>query len=134
MSENKMDINACFFEGKLVSLCCIVFIFGSVVFSYGREKYMYDASGKRNPFIPLITSDGRFIDLDIVEKPKSLNIQGVMYEPNGVSYAIVNTAVVKEGDIVDGSQVIKIEENKVSFIKDGQILELELENGGKDEK
>ncbi|GEM_PF-6012477 len=130
----------CFFErvkeGKFfICFCCAAFIFGFFVFSYGREKYIYDASGNRNPFTPLITSDGRFINLDKVDAPKSLSLEGIMYDERiGISYAIVNAVVVKQGDTIEGSQVMKIEENKVYFIKDGQILELELTNGGEDEK
>ena len=136
-----MGINMCFLErvkeGKLfICSCCAAFIFGFFVFSYGREKYIYDDTGKRNPFSPLITADGRFINLDVVNTPKTLtfNIQGIMYEPTGISYAIVNAVIVKQGDTVEGNQVMKIEEQKVYFIKDGQILELELKNGGEDEK
>ncbi len=123
-----------FFDDKerklFVSLCCIVSIFGFFIFSYGREKYSYDVSGKRNPFIPLITADGRLLNLDIVTSPEALSLQGIMYDANDISYAIVNNAIVKAGDMVAGSQVLKIEENKVSFVKDGQVSEIELKKGG----
>lgn len=122
------------FRGVFISLFCIVFLSVFFILLYGREKYSYNVSGKRNPFMPLITSDGRFINLDIVKTPKSFSVQGVMYEPNGISYAIVNAVIVKEGDMVEGSQVMKIEENKVSFIKDGQISEVEFKKGGENEE
>lgn len=141
MSENKKSINIYFrsvitsaHNEVLISLFCVVFVCAFFIFSYGRDKYIYDADGKRNPFIPLITNDGRLINLDIAATPKALSLQGVMYEPSGISYAIVNALIVKEGDMVEGSQVLKIQENKVSFVKDGQMLELEFKNGGENEK
>lgn len=116
--------------------CLIIsaFIFIFLVVSYGKEKFVYDAAGRRNPFIPLVTTDGRLIKLDTKVFKQPLNVQGVIYDNTGMSYALVNNTVVRVGDIVDGNQVLKIEENKVSFVKDGQILELEIKNGGENEK
>ena len=47
-----------------------------------------------------------------------------------MSFAIVNGLVVKIGDFVGDYQVLDIEENKVTFIKDGQPLEVELKREG----
>ncbi len=44
----------------------------------------------------------------------------------GISYAIVNGSVVKIGDKVGDYQVLKIEEKKATFIKEGQPTEVEL--------
>ncbi len=135
MSKNKKGrvSNAAlkyFFLGLIVS----AFIFIFRVVSYGKEKFVYDAAGRRNPFIPLITTDGRLIKLYTKASKQPLNVQGIIYDNTGMSYALVNDMVVQVGDIVDGNQVLRIEENKVSFVKDGQILGLELKNGGKNEK
>ncbi len=111
----------------LGAVSCI-FITVFFIFSYGREKYSYDVSGKRNPFIPLITADGRLLNLDIVASPEALSLQGIMYDANDISYAIVNNVIVKAGDMVAGSQVLKIEEDKVSFVKDGQVSVIELDS------
>ena len=95
-------------------------------FCYAQEQFVYDAKGKRDPFIPLITPDGRFLNLDTEQVKGTLNLEGIIYDDKGISYAIVNGAVVKIGDTVDGSQVLKIENNKVIFIKDGNPFEQEL--------
>ncbi len=88
---------------------------------------MYDAKGKRNPFIPLVTPDGRLLKLETQENLNaSLLVEGIIYDKNGLSYAIVNGSVVSIGDTVGDFQVLKIEDNKVIFIKDGLTQEIEL--------
>ena len=103
-----------------------VFIFYTVSFSQG--EFVYDAQGKRNPFIPLVTPEGRLLKLDKQEATtaEGLMVEGIIYDKFGRSFAIVNTNVVGIGDIVGDYQVLKIQENKVIFIKDGIPLEIEL--------
>lgn len=105
----------------------VFLIFASIMCVAGQERYAYDAKGKRDPFIALVTADGRFLKLDTEEVSKGdLTLEGIIYDKNGMSYAIVNSAVVKIGDTVDDSQVLKIEKNKVIFVKDGNTFEVEL--------
>ncbi|HTZ11193.1 MAG TPA: hypothetical protein VMD04_02285 [Candidatus Margulisiibacteriota bacterium] len=96
----------------------------SLLRSFAQEEFTYDSMGKRNPFIPLVTSDGRLLKLDKEEKTKGdLAIEGIIYDKNGRSFAIVNGAVVGVGDYVGDYQVLKIESRKVVFIKEGQTKE-----------
>ncbi len=96
--------------------------------AFGQEDFTYDAKGKRNPFIPLVTLEGRLLKLDRAQDttPEGLAIEGIIYDKFGRSFAIVNTNVVGVGDVVGDYQVLKIQENKVIFIKDGEPLEIEL--------
>ncbi len=100
--------------------------FAFCVSCYAQEQFVYDAKGKRDPFIPLVTSEGRLLNLDTQQTKGTLNLQGIIYDAKGVSYAVVNGAVVKIGDTVDGSQVLRIEDKKVVFIKDGNPFEMGL--------
>lgn len=101
---------------------------GILTLVFGQGEFVYDAKGKRNPFIPLVTPEGRLLKLDKQEAVSSgsLAIEGIIYDKLGRSFAIVNSAVVGIGDTVEDYQVLKIFENKVVFIKDGQPLEVEL--------
>jgi len=96
--------------------------------AFGQDEFVYDSKGKRNPFIPLVTAEGRLLKLDKqdIASLGGLTIEGIIYDKLGRSFAIVNTEVVGIGDIVGDYQVLKIFENKVVFIKDGEPLEVEL--------
>jgi hypothetical protein len=95
-----------------------------------QKDYVYDIGAKRDPFIPLITSDGRFVQLERSQEELDasvLKLEGIIYDKYGLSYAIVDGSVVKVGDIVADYQVLKVDENKVSFIREGQIKEVFLQ-------
>jgi len=104
----------------------LFFVFYGVAFA--QEEFTYDAKAKRNPFIPLVTPEGRLLKLDKQDATsvEGLAIEGIIYDKFGRSCAIVNTNVVGIGDWVGDYQVLKIQENKVIFIKDGVPLEVEL--------
>jgi len=104
----------------------------SVLFAQG--EFIYNAKNKRNPFIPLITPDGRLLKLEQDENAmNSLSLEGIIYDKNGLSYAVVNGEVIKVGDGINNYQVLRIEKNRVIFIKDGQPLEVELKESNEDE-
>jgi len=103
------------------------FNFLLLTFLSAQEQTGYDAKDKRNPFIPLVTRDGRLLNLEPQQQGTStLTVEGIIYDKNGISCAVVNGSVVKIGDPVGEYQVLKIEEKKVIFIKEGQPLEIEL--------
>ncbi len=101
-------------------------IFGFWIFCYAQKEFTYDARGKRDPFIPLVTPDGRLLKLEKEETLSGLSLEGIIYDEHGLSCAIVNGEVVRVSDKVGDYQVLKIEKNKVIFIKSGQTLEVEL--------
>ena len=114
-------------KNKLIIITFFLFCFlGLSLFSSAQEQSIYKAKGKRDPFTPLVTSDGRLLKLDTEEKQKILRLEGIIYDDNGMSYAIVNGSVVKVGDPIGGFQVLKIRKNLVAFIKDGQVSEIEI--------
>jgi hypothetical protein len=92
-----------------------------------QAEYTYNSQGKRNPFIALVTPDGRLLKLeDEAPKNVTLTIEGIIYDKNGNSYALVSGEVLKVGDEINTFQVLKIEKTKVVLIKDGQTSEIEL--------
>ena len=104
----------------------------SVLFAQG--EFIYNAKNKRNPFIPLVTPEGRLLKLEQEEATAGpLLLEGIIYDKHGLSYAIVNGEVKRIGDKVSDYQVLRIEKNRVIFIKDGQPLEVELKESNEDE-
>ena len=115
----------------LALVCGASFLFLILVFcsqAFAQGEFVYDAKGKRNPFIPLVTPQGRLLKLDKQEASsvEGLVIEGIIYDKLGRSFAIVNGNVLGIGDIAGDFQVLKIFENKVVFIKNGEPLEIEL--------
>ena len=103
---------------------CVLCFAGNI---FAEGEFVYDAKGKRNPFIVLITPDGLLLKLDAEEGIQGIpGIEGIIYDKNGVSYALVNGEVVKIGDMVGAFQVLKIETDKVTFVKEGTTLEVEF--------
>jgi len=94
-----------------------------------EEEFIYDDQGKRNPFIPLVTQDGRLLKLDKEEGVKGLSLEGIVYDAKGSSYAMVNGDIVRPGQRVGQYVVFKIEPDKIIFLKDGEPVELELKEG-----
>lgn len=91
-----------------------------------QEGFIYDPKGNRNPFIPLVNQGGRLMKLDKQEGEGDLSIEGIIYDKYGRSFAIVNGSVVSIGDAVGDYQVLRVEENRVIFIKEGQVVEVDL--------
>jgi len=120
-------------KNKAFLIFILIFISGMFfhLLSSAEEQFKYDPKGKRNPFIPIVTSDGKFLKLESEEdiSNKELVLQGIIYDKSGLSFAIVNGAVVKTGDMVEGYQILKIEKSKIIFIKDGQLSEVRLKKG-----
>ncbi len=95
---------------------------------FAQDPWRYDAQGKRNPFIPLVTPDGRLVKLeeDSAGKGAGLELTGIVFDKYGMSYALVNGEPVKIGDAVGDYTVLRIEKRKVVFVKEGQLREIEL--------
>ena len=106
-----------------------IFCFFQIAFlCLAQDDFVYNSQGKPDPFIPWITADGRLQILESQEKKteSELNVEGIIFDKYGLSYAVVNGEVVKIGDTVDSYQVLKIEEKRVIFIKEGELKSIEL--------
>jgi hypothetical protein len=97
-----------------------------------QDNFVYDPQGKLDPFIPWVTSDGRLQILESREKKDAseLSLEGIIYDKYGLSYAVVNGEVVKIGDTIDGYQILKIEEKRVIFIREGELKAMEIKEEG----
>lgn len=92
-----------------------------------QEEFKYNPQGKRDPFVPLVTSDGKLLNPEPAENNKQeLILEGIIYDKNGISYAIINGLITKVGEKAGEFHVLRIDNNKVMFIKDGQLSEVKL--------
>ncbi len=106
-------------------------VFGFFNLSFAQGDFAYESKGKRNPFIPLVGKDGRLVKLDREEEKaqSDLVIDGIIYDKQGVSYALANGRVVRIGDYINEYRVLKIEKDKVIFLKDDLIKEIAMHKG-----
>lgn len=103
----------------------LYWIAASCSVSFAQGIFVYDAAGRRDPFVPLVSADGRLLSPN-KETLQELQVNGIIYDGQGSSYAIVNSMVVKNGDMIGEYKVLRIEEGKVVFDKGGQPLEVEI--------
>lgn len=92
-----------------------------------RKVFVYDSQDKRDPFLPLVSPEGVVLEPHITEKSEEKpQLEGIIYETGGSSYAVVNGEVIKSGDACGGYQVLEIQPEKVIFVKGSEKLEIEL--------
>lgn len=89
--------------------------------------YMYNSGDKRDPFIPLVSPDGRV--LEPAENKKNLgepHLEGIIYDVQGSSYAIIDGEIMQAGDRFGEYDVLEIQQQKVKFVRQGKEFEVEL--------
>lgn len=95
----------------------------------------YAAHGKRDPFVPLVTSEGQRIhppggDEEAAPGAVRATLQGIVYDPAAESYAIINGQVAHEQEVVEGMVVLKIQPTTVTLLVDGRPHEVGLAPDG----
>ncbi len=91
----------------------------------------YNSRGKRDPFVPLVTSEGRRIyppglDEAVDTGVSGLTLQGIVFDSKAGSVAIINNQIVREKEEVDGMKVLKIRPTSVTMLVEGQPHQLVL--------
>ena len=92
----------------------------------------YQSKGKRDPFIPLLNSEGQRIHPPGSEEGKSLGfgnlvLQGIMFDPKAESYAVISGQVVREQEELEGVRIVKIEPDGVTVLVEGQSHRLTVQ-------
>ena len=117
-------------ESIIKEFSCLLIVFILIcmvnIFAQAQDKIVYDDKGRHDPFIALVTPDGRLINLEPPEPGSKISLQGIIYDNDGGSYAIINEEVVSVGDNIFDYSVFKIDEDKVILLKDNQPVEYKL--------
>lgn len=83
---------------------------------------VYEKAKKRNPFIPLITNDGQFTNIKDDEENNDLILEGIIYDKEGKSMAIINGQILGKGDTIAAAKIVEIRKDSVVYAKDGEIF------------
>ncbi len=111
----------------------------SVVWMQNSAFGEYLPKGKRDPFVALLTPEGQRVyppglDEQAANGLSELTLQGIVYDPNAQSYAVINGQVVEEQAEVDGVKILKIEPTSVTVLIEGQTSQLTLKEAAKEDQ
>ena len=107
-----------FFWWNLLPAFGMIFMSSALI---AAEESMYNAHGKRDPFIPLVTSTMKSSSSNLlgVETIDDLVVEGVVYDPQQGSVVIVNGTVLKEGEELGSVKVVKVKVDGAFFLING---------------
>lgn len=96
-------------------VCCLYPLKITSVFA---EEIRYDSKGRRDPFAPLVGPDGKIIrnNLDMAD----FKIEGVIFDPQGGSMVLIDGEFYKEGDNLNGLNIISIMKDRVILAQSKQ--------------
>jgi len=91
---------------------------------------VYDDHGKRDPFVPLVSSAGMVVTYDEDLSVNDLVLEGIVADASGNNAALVNGKVVKVRDHIGLYVVDVIAVDHVEFLKGTEKFILKLKRGG----
>ena len=109
-------------KGFLLGLICICL--SATIFA--EDNFVYNSKGKRDPFMPLVTSEGYIISVEEELFASDMNLEGIIFDVQGRSLAIINGKVVKVGDNIGSYTILEIGQTKVILAKEAEKYILEL--------
>ena len=99
---------------------------------FAEEEFVYNSRGQRDPLIPLITEKTRVgVGLMGIESIDDVALEGIVWDADGGSLAILNGIILKENEEVGNVRITKIESNKIKLIINDEEYTIQLvkENG-----
>lgn len=96
-------------------------------FGQAEGPFVYDDKGRRDPFLPLVDKDGRYLlEADVVYSSDELNLSGILWDPQGRSSCLINDQIVRIGESIYGFTVENITKDSVTISKGGRDFVLKL--------
>lgn len=117
---------------RACSLFLIFLIGASCAVAAGvPEQFVYKNNGVRDPFMSLVTKDGRILPgAKVTTETGDVNLEGIIWDPAGKSLAIINGKAVKKNDFIFGLTVLEIKEDSVVLEKMGKEFIVKVRKGG----
>ncbi len=96
----------------------------------GQRHFVYDDHGKRDPFLPLVDSNGIIITYEDNLLLTDLVLEGIVLGvDDNANLAIINGKVLKKGDKIGPFVVLHISAKSVLLGKGKQKFDLKLKKG-----
>lgn len=114
-------------NSRFLSVVCVL----AVALGASLAEAKYQAKGKRDPFVPLLTPEGQRIhppglDEEVAAGISGLVLQGIVFDEKAECYAIINGQVLRPHDRIEGMEILKIEPTVVTILAQGQHHRLTL--------
>lgn len=93
---------------------------------FGEEPFVYKSQGRRDPMMPLITPQGLIRDIKSLGPHEGLSLEGIIYDAQSKSLAIINGQIVKAGDAIGEAKILDIRQDRVIILKDNEVQEIKL--------
>jgi len=95
--------------------------------AFAEDACKYNAKGRRDPFIPLISEAGGYAsDAYEASAVEDIRLEGIVWDDEKGSIAIINGEIVREGDAMGSVKVLKINEDNVIFDVGGENIKIDL--------
>ena len=106
-------------------------IFGLGQIAVAEEtRFVYDAHGKHDPFVPFVSSSGMIMTYDTDLTASDMVLEGIVAGAKGNNMAIINGKVVKATDALGAYTVDMIGDDHVELTKGQEHVTLKLKKGG----
>ena len=104
---------------QFIGLVMLLLLMGQPNYA-AEEKFTYKSKGRRDPFIPLIGKGAELLISQEMNSIEGIVLQGIIFDPERESLAIVNGEIFKEGQPVGGFMLSRINERNIILIRDGK--------------
>ena len=95
-----------------------------------QDVQAYDDQGRRDPFVPLVSTSGAVVVADEDLVFEDMVLEGIAFDAQRNNFAIINGRVVHAQEHIGAYMVERIEQDKVILSKDQQQATLFLKKGG----
>lgn len=91
-----------------------------------QDVFIYNDHGRRDPFWPLVNSNGTLVTYDADLAYTDFDLEGIMSLGEDERVAMINGKIIKQNDVIGDYLVVEIKENTVVLSKGPQRFELIL--------
>ncbi|MDP6686145.1 MAG: hypothetical protein QGI05_04240 [Candidatus Omnitrophota bacterium] len=105
---------------------CIVYLLIPVCV-FAQKSFQYTSDGRRDPFVPLVSKDGKYLsDAYGIKGIRDIRLEGIVWDGGESSAAIINGEIVSVGEKIGTVKILKIEEHSVVFDVNGKEVSVDL--------
>ena len=108
----------------------LLILFTSLSYADELKPFVYNENGKKDPFAPLVSSEGSLISFETEATVSDIILEGIVFDAAENNLAIINGKIVRVGDKILSFKVKKISGKQVELINGEEIVIVKLKKGG----